>query len=382
MSIREEVYKNEQKGIWQGRFHDLHPKPNKFLIRKLATIDELAHLSVKKRRSVLRDLWLVKKETILTEQNNVSRKETVYIKTVIQAWLDTLKAKGGLNRTIADYATSMNYYLDAVGNHDIYGFHQTFEIRVLNYLSHNRKDATVSKHIECINRFWSWAKKKKYVDDEVILEPPVVTETPPRPYTKHHLSILEKEIRRLEHKNAMRTIVLMRETGMRPGEVWAMRLTWLIKDNEGDLWIHIQDDEKLFNAYGDKYRVKGRHEGFVPCSETLMHFISKDERSSDEVWWLDRGNGVQHWTRHDAFSRYFGRLCKKLGLEGHKPLHSIRSYVITELLGVDQSIDTVRDLARHSKFDTTLLYRNALNNKIAQKKKRAVNVLPKFDEEP
>jgi hypothetical protein len=53
-----------------------------------------------------------------------------------------------------------------------------------------------------------------------------------------------------------------------------------------------------------------------------------------------------------------------------------------ELLGVDQSIDTVRDLARHSKFDTTLLYRNALNNKIARKKKRAVNVLPKFDEEP
>ena len=382
MSVREEFYQNEQKGVWQGRFHDLHPEPDKFLIRKLATIDELAHLSPKKRRSVLRELWLAKKESILLEQKNVSKKETVYIKIVIQAWLDTLKAKGSSNRTIKEYARSMNYYLDAVGNHDIHGFHQTFEIRVLQHLSKKITDATVAKHINCINRFWSWAKKKKYVDDEIILEPPIVTETPPRPFTKNDLLILEKEIRRLGHKNALRTIVLMRETGMRAGEVWAMRLKWLIKDNEGDLWIHIQDDQKLINEYGDKYRVKGRHEGFVPCSDALMEFIAKDKRNSDEVWWLDRGNGIQHWTRHDAFSRYFGRLCNKLNLEGHKPLHSIRAYVITELLGVDQSIDTVRDLARHSKFDTTLLYRNALNNKIAQKKKRAVNVLPKFDDEP
>ena len=267
---------------------------------------------------------------------------------MIQAWLDTLKAKGASNRTIKEYARSMNYYLDAVGNHDIDGFHQTYEIRVLQHLSKKITDATVAKHINCINRFWSWAKKKKYVDDEIILEPPIVTETPPRPFTKNDLLILEKEIRRLGHKNALRTIVLMRETGMRAGEVWAMRLKWLLKANAGDLWIHIQDDQKLINEYG----------------------------------WLDRGNGIQHWTRHDAFSRYFGRLCNKLNLEGHKPLHSIRAYVITELLGVDQSIDTVRDLARHSKFDTTLLYRNALNNKIAQKKKRAVNFLPKFDDEP
>ena len=157
-----------------------------------------------------------------------------------------------------------------------------------------------------------------------------------------------------------------------------MKLSWLKSDAQGDLWIHLQDDENNVNEYQDSFRVKGRHEELVPVSDTLLEFIKKDIRNDHEVWWLDNGYGNQHWTRHDSFSRYFSRLCEKLGYQGQKPLHAIRSYVITELLSMDESWDTVRDVARHSKFDTSLLYR--FDPRTKHKKKSAVNRLKKIQE--
>ena len=49
---------------------------------------------------------------------------------------------------------------------------------------------------------------------------------------------------------------------------------------------------------------------------------------------------------------------RKLGIQGLKPLHSIRATVITHLLENDMELTKVQKLARHTLITTTKAYQN------------------------
>ncbi|MCP4754263.1 MAG: site-specific integrase [Proteobacteria bacterium] len=143
---------------------------------------------------------------------------------------------------------------------------------------------------------------------------------------------MEKALQNAPKKNhrksrlvQLRCLKMARETAMRGGEIWSLPL------------INIRMDERRILIRENKelgWKPKGDEEEWVPISEKLAAFLKEDltARNSEEVWYLDKGNGTLIYGQEDALARAFSKIKKRLGIFGSKSLHGIRASVCIHLL--------------------------------------------------
>ena len=93
----------------------------------------------------------------------------------------------------------------------------------------------------------------------------------------------------------------------------------------------------------------------APLSSKLKEFLIKDlkDRSPEEIWYLDRGNGNHQFSSSYALTNAFSKILKALHLTGvAKPIHGHRSSLGTKLVNINPALAQMA--LRHQDIRTTI----------------------------
>ncbi|MBF0240420.1 MAG: tyrosine-type recombinase/integrase [SAR324 cluster bacterium] len=376
---------DEQRQIIRGRFHRILTESGRPLIRDLCTFEELAFKTTstgrKKRtetekQNYLNALYEEKLLELETEKKEEQAKKTevVLVQHVMQKYLDYIQ-QFKTKLTLTHYSHALSIYIEAVGNHPVTEYKKHFEVTLKQFLDKkNLSPSTMRTYFVEIQSFWSWCFKNEYIEKPVFLEKPKIVKKEPGVYSQDTLAQIEKLLldrvrnapknRKTAYLNHYRIFQLAYYTGMRVGEIWAMKLE-NISIKEGFLFIRSCPELNWFP--------KKKKEARVPLSEKLITFLAEDfsQRNDREVWYLDNGEGENHFSSVGNASQPFERIKEKFGFSGIKPVHGFRATVATRLLESNVNITTVQSLLRHEKIETTRGYLNTSNLPV----KQAVDIL-------
>ena len=364
---------DDKRQIVAARYHDLTPKGKPVIRRDLCTYEEYDFKSTSKGRKKRSEVE--KKNFLLTRLQEVSelmkqelqskeeKHQSPLIKKIMQEWLDYLASLKKSPNTISAYANATNYYLKGVGNHPIQEFKRHYNGDLLRFFTKKGfNPRTQRKHVTALNGFFSWAYDGDYYEGKQIkLTSPPVTKKDPRNYSHQDIQSMENSIwnkyskekseyRRFCYWSHLRVLIMLRETGLRRSECWALRLDNILLNQR---YILIRDNEELGVV------VKSKEEQSVPISERLASFLKQDleNRNSSEIYYLDSGNGLPHFSSSDKLTQCIQRHRKSLGISGAKVLHGFRSTLITDVVS-KHGVAMGQTIARHGQITTTMLYVN------------------------
>jgi len=152
--------------------------------------------------------------------------------------------------------------------------------------------------------------------------------------------------------------VLIRWTGMRGGEVRALRVEHIMLDRN---LLLLRDNQET------GHKIKGRIERTLPIVEPLAEFLAMDlaSRTNKERYYLGDGQGGPFYRSVDSLTRGISKALTECGIEGVKPLHGLRGTVLTELSRAGVDVVKIQKIAGHREITTTRRYINADTLEIA-----------------
>lgn len=334
MSKRTPIVYRRSKACWVGRYYDEHPEAGKCYLKTLATDAEVAGLPEAERDRLLE----VRYEEIrrrLVRSNPVV--EGLRVSTAVSAYLLELHQTGRRPATLVEYERSLSEWVRVCGDHQCSEVDRAHLNRYLTALRARLSPEGVAKNLRQARAFWRWCEKTEIAP--AISFPTVrLDRREPPAYSLEEIVRIDTEIRNMRHENALRAFTMLRWTGMRASEVLKLRLRDIKRD-----WIVVET-------------TKQRREHRVPISTALRAFLQSDSRYSSEIYYLDDGTGRPAWSSQTGLTQTFRRICKRLGIENRKPLHSIRSFVATQALASGADVTVVQALLGHSSIQTTLRY--------------------------
>lgn len=261
-----------------------------------------------------------------------------FIKSTINTKQLTSKAYSGLRTLIIGifkYAKKHNYS----------------EISVCTFFG----DLSLSKKI--------FAKKVKYAEKEV--------------FTENEIKLMVKYINSKETKIRELGILLAIYTGMRPGELSALKPSDIIK---GDRTIHVQRSEVKYKDKNGKTVISVKN---FPKSDAGDRYLLLNDRAYDTVKKILRLSPFNEYLFQDekthkritenGFNHKLSRICSAVGIP-IRTMHKLRKTYGTTLIdhGVDDSIIT--EQMGHADIKTTrqyYYYSNQSNNEKLEQLNRA-----------
>jgi integrase/recombinase XerD len=207
-----------------------------------------------------------------------------------------------------------------------------------------RSPATINRRLATLRKFFLWAKAEGLIRE--IPTDPVkgVQSTPlaPRSLEKREVDKLIRAVQKDENKRNLAILLTLRHTGIRIGELAALRLTDIeISERRG--WLTIRSGK------GSKHRA-------VPLNADARKAISdylevRPKIADDHLFISQRGQGL----KEQAVELMVAKYAQAAGLEGVTP-HQLRHSFGKHALDAGVDLVTVSKLLGHTRLDTTARY--------------------------
>jgi site-specific recombinase XerD len=220
---------------------------------------------------------------------------------------------------------------------------------VRDYRSHlrtveRRQAATVNRKLAALRRFFLWAKATDRVQ-ELPTQGVKGTPMPPRSPKSLAKREVERLIRTAEqdgNKRNLAIVLTLRHTGLRVGELCALRLSDLtISERKGSLLVR--------SGKGDKDRsLPLNHD----VRQALGAYLAVRPQTADEhVFIGQRGEALQP----QAVQLIVRKYARRAGLSGVTP-HILRHSFAKHVLDAGEDLATVSRLLGHERLETTAIY--------------------------
>lgn len=327
--------------------------------------------SRKEQHNYLLSLYEAKLAELLreSEKQEVEKLKGRLVSILMQEWLEYVGAKGAETTKYA-YQITVNYYLEAVHDHDIEDYDHHKYIAFLNYLKKipNRIDGMLSDirirgHFRHLRAFYNWCFKHRILDRAYYIELPQETKKEQRPYESHDLIELKKAMEKLivsaERKNHrkcrindLRALIIFAYTGMRRGAIWSLRLDHI------DMERRVIEIRKNIELNWQNKKLKERDK---PISSMLFKYLKKDlaERNEKEVYFLDDGTGNPCYRTPTGLTKAFVRARDEAGLPKEiKPIKAIRNHGVNLLVDKGIKMKIAQQFFDHESIMTTDGYTN------------------------
>ena len=262
------------------------------------------------------------------------------IKTAAQDFLDSRQIA---EKTRIGYVETLNYFVKHTKNiaiADLKPWHlTTFANR---YRSIGHKASSIKEYLNRIRSFVRWCYDQEYIHRVPKFPRIDQDHKEPQPYTSEQIDLIEAHIRQYENNTMLRCFMMLKETGMRVGEVHALPLNCIEKQ-----WILIKPQPQI------GWKPKTKREDRVPISSKLRTYLDSDIRPKHHVWYLDNDAGYQHYDPSYIMTK-FKNINRKLGIENSQPTHAFRSSLINRLLSQGVDLSLVMSIVRHSDSSITM----------------------------
>ncbi|MBF0350956.1 MAG: site-specific integrase [SAR324 cluster bacterium] len=372
--LRKLFTKDEKRGKYQARFHELAPPGGESPKIDLCDIEEAEYKTLsdgqKRKRTdtefsqYLTNLYNLKLIEVKEQRHRQTKiDDRITVKDAIQLWLDNdVSDKTKKSNTNKEYTLSSNYYMEAVGDHPLEDFKPEYSLRFLSFLNKRCNSShTILKHVRQMQRFYTWAfEEGRLIERPVKLTRPKTTLSDPQVYSQEQLDqqktyfqkLAEESKRyRQEYLNLVRAFMVGHYGLMRSGEMCYLPLTHISLETRSIEIKEIHKDELSWSPKTtSSYRV-------VPICDELLEFLAQDlvSRSQFEYWYLDDGKGGRAYAGPSQLTHAVQRKNDKLGFpKGVDPIHGWRKSGITRLLSDGLPLQLVQAIAGHSNPQTTM----------------------------
>ena len=271
--------------------------------------------------------------------------------------------------TVRKMELSFQKYLEVYGDHASNRFQHKHQEKFMLSGKIDLSRRSLISYASELNLFLKWAFENNHIPDPVQLQKPAKTKKDfkVRTFTEEMQDKIEEHIL-FKHKSALgghkisylnwyRAFFLFRYRGLRAGDVFRLKLEDIKLDENKILLKPV--NEKTTDKFGKIQTIEGttksRAMEMVPLSSNLKEFLIKDlkDRSPEEIWYLDRGNGNHQFSSSDALTNAFSKILKALNLTGvAKPIHGHRSSLGTKLVNINPALAQMA--LRHQDIRTTI----------------------------
>jgi integrase len=349
LSHKNEIVSDQRQKAYVGQLWIGKKRYRRVLIRFV----EAEGLEPDQLNALLVERFLKLKEKLSREVERATDEQGLFFSELLDLFLAHVQANRD-ERTVGKYRQQLLRYQKVVGDYRI-RLHtsQLTDKFVLALRKAGLNDHSCNSYLRAVRAIlnWSWeqgqiraAIKVKSVRSSKPL--PAVFSTQQLEDLRQHLEEGWQETRRRRFLVLLRAWWFLRFTGMRGGELLALR------------WDNVYPDRIELRSTKD-WKVKGRKDAIVPIAEDLKEFIQAQDIQG-ERYVLDNGRGKPLYSSLGDLTKSMRKALLKVGIENAKPLHSFRSTVATELLSGESSNPVqVQKLLRHQSIQTTMSYLNS-----------------------
>src|SRR6266446_624962 len=269
----------------------------------------------------------------------------------IDQFLEELKRQQLSTYTIENYASDLRvfarFFQGSTGEEFQVARITPTDIR--DFKSHlvaieQRSPATVNRRIYALRKFFHWAIASGLAREDPTAVVKGVQSTPlaPRSLAKKDIARLLREAERDENKRNLAILQVLRHTGIRIGELAALRLSDIeISERKGMLVVR--------SGKGSRHRV-------VPLNADARKAINdyldvRPKVSDDHLFISQRGQGL----KEQAVELMVAKYARAAGLDNVTP-HQLRHSFGKHALDAGVDLVTVSKLLGHTSLDTTARY--------------------------
>jgi len=349
LSHKNEIVHDQRQKAYVGQLWIGKKRYRRVLIRFV----DAEGLEPDQLNALLVERFLKLKETLSREVERLTDEQGLFFSELLDLFLAHVQANRD-ERTDGKYRQQLLRYQKIVGDYRI-RLHtsQLTDKFVLALRKAGLNDHSCNSYLRAVRAIlnWSWeqgqipaAIKVKSVRSSKPL--PAVFSAQQLEDLRQHLEQGWNETRRRRFLVLLRAWWFLRFTGMRGGELLALR------------WDNVYPDRIELRSTRD-WKVKGRKDAIVPIADDLQDFIQAQEIQG-ERYVLDNGRGKPLYSSLGDLTKSMRKALLKCGIENAKPLHSFRSTVATELLSGESANPVhVQMLLRHESIQTTMSYLNS-----------------------
>ncbi|MBL4755835.1 MAG: site-specific integrase [Flavobacteriales bacterium] len=386
---RKSIFFDDKRNTYVGEFpRDAlvgFEKDRRGIRRTLCKQRDLVGLTEIQINQHLSNLYSIKQQEFSNEKSHKEaakkqakrQKKTYTIRQANKLWMAEMKVTRA-KKTVGQYQNTIDYYLDANGNHVVNDFTLDHSTEFWNHLQTREKQGggffsleNQATHIRKFNTFLNWCYDHEIMDRMHRLKRPKVPKRDMQTYDVEELLRLGQHIqtkiiettdtaRKRGYINIFRAFMLATNTALRLGPIWALKIDNIELDKR---LVQIRDNKEL------DWQNKGVKWPDKPINEDLYNFLVKDLalRDPQERYFLDNGKGKPWRADRSDISKWMSTLCQDIGLAKIKPFHwGMRATIITELLTRGVDVHAVQKLADHESIETTMLYFN--DRKVQQRR--------------
>src|ERR671935_1472609 len=268
----------------------------------------------------------------------------------ITAFLAELRRVGMAEKTIATYATDCTmfarWFSDSTG--EPFRATSVTPTDILDYKAHlrtvqRRQAATVNRRLAALRKFFLWAQATGRITEVPTSSVKGVSAAPraPKSLPKRDVDRLIREAQKGNKRN-LAIIQLLRHTGLRVGELCALRLSDIrTSERKGSVLVR--------SGKGDKDRT-------VPLNHDVREAVDaylavRPAAADDHLFLGQRGEPLQT----DGVQLIVRKLARRAGLEKVTP-HVLRHSFAKHVLDAGEDLATVSRLLGHERLETTAIY--------------------------
>lgn len=267
------------------------------------------------------------------------------------AFIDDLRRQEAAPRTLANYQSDLRGFARwfALSNTIDCSAAVVTPTDIRDYRAHlvtvkRRSPATVNRHLAALRRFFQWAKASKLITELPTEAVKGLASVPkaPKSLDKREVDRLVKAVERDGNKRNVAIILTLRHTGIRVGELCALRRDDVqISERKGTLTVR--------SGKGSKYRT-------IPLNLDARRAIDAYEEvrpkvSDDHLFIGQRSEGLKPQAVENLVKKY----ARLAGLEEVTP-HTLRHTFGKQALDAGENLVTVAALLGHERLETTAIY--------------------------
>src|ERR671934_1298747 len=269
----------------------------------------------------------------------------------IAAFVAELGRQGMAEKTITTYTSDLvsfaRWFTDSTG--EPFRGAAVTPSDLLDYKAHlrtvqRRQAATVNRRLAALRKFFLWAQATGRIAELPKATVKGVPAAPraPKSLPKRDVDRLIREAQKAGNKRNLAIVHLLRHTGLRVGELCALRLSDIrTSERKGSVLVR--------SGKGDKDRI-------VPLNhdvrEALEAYLKVRPAAADDHLFLgQRGEPLQT----DGVQLIVRKLARRAGLQGVTP-HVLRHSFAKHVLDAGEDLATVSRLLGHERLETTAIY--------------------------
>jgi site-specific recombinase XerD len=269
----------------------------------------------------------------------------------ITAFVAELSRQGMAAKTVATYATDCimfaRWFTESTG--EPFSARAVTPTDVLDYKAHlrtvqRRQAATVNRRLAALRKFFLWAQGTGRITELPTATVKGVRSSPrvPKSLPKRDVDRLIREAEKAGNKRNIAVVKVLRHTGMRVGELCALRLSDIrTSERKGSVLVR--------SGKGDKDRtIPLNHD---VCEAVESYLAVRPASQDDHLFLGQRGEPLQT----DGVQLIVRKLARRAGLEQVTP-HVLRHSFAKHVLDAGEDLATVSRLLGHERLETTAIY--------------------------